>query len=65
MDRDAKRICFIDFGVAVRAFGTNGEYAVCNSLTDFNTGVRNVQPDAGAYEWQLLTEKRFVPLVVR
>jgi len=36
-----------------------------SSLTDFNGDVRDAQPDAGAYEWHPLTEKLFLPLVVK
>ena len=36
-----------------------------SSPFDFNGGVRDAQPDAGAFEWQPLTEKLFLPLVVK
>ncbi|MCA9919387.1 MAG: right-handed parallel beta-helix repeat-containing protein [Anaerolineales bacterium] len=43
----------------------NAGHPTLSSLADFNGGVRDAQPDAGAYEWHPLTEKLFLPLVVR
>ena len=43
----------------------NAGHPTLSSLADFNGGVRDAQPDAGAYEWQPLTEKLFLPLLVK
>lgn len=43
----------------------NAGHPTLSSSADFTGGVRDAQPDAGAYEWHPLTEALFLPLLVK